>query len=83
MLNLEYITYPYITIESQPCFSQVFEMRVTFISNHRHMKYDYYLKQPMPMCEIELNQLLHKNPELIDCLNRFIYPFIQEYNHII
>ena len=31
------------------------------------------------MCEIKLNQLLHKNPELINRLYRFIYPFNQEY----
>ena len=37
----------------------------------------------MPMCENKLNQLLHKNPELINCLNRFItYSFIKEYAHI-
>ena len=35
------------------------------------------------MFEIKLNQLLHKNPELINCLNKFIaYPFIEEYAHI-
>ena len=35
------------------------------------------------MCEIKLNQLLHKNPELTNCLNRFItFPFIKEYAHI-
>ena len=29
----------------------------------------------MPVCEIKLNQLLQKNPGLINCLNRFnIYP---------
>ena len=35
------------------------------------------------MCENELNQLLHKNPEVIYCFNRFItYPFKKEYAHI-
>ena len=37
----------------------------------------------MPMCENKLNQLVHKNPELINCLNRPItYPFFKEYAHI-
>ena len=37
----------------------------------------------MPMCEYILNQLLHKYPELINCLYRFSsYPFIKEYAHI-
>ena len=80
MLNLDYVTYPNIFIENQACFSQVPEMRITFISSHRHMTYDYYLKHSMPMCEIEINQLLYKNPQLINNLNRFfIYPFFREY----
>ena len=56
MLNLDYITYPNITNENQPCFSQVPEMRISFISSHRHMTYDKYLKQPMRMCEMKVNQ---------------------------
>ena len=62
MLNLDYKTYPDINIENQPSFSQVLEMRITFISSQIHMKFDYYLKQPMPTCEFKLNQLLHKKP---------------------
>ena len=44
MLNLEYTRYPNIFIEIQPCSSQVFEMRITFISSHRCMTFDYYKK---------------------------------------
>ena len=40
-------------------------MRITFISSHRYKTYDYYKKRPMPICEIKLNQLIHKNPEPI------------------
>ena len=37
----------------------------------------------MPMFEIKLIQLLHKSPELIKCLNRFVScPFIQKYADI-
>ena len=47
------------------------------------MTYIYYRKQPMTVCDIKIIQILHKNPELINCLNRFIfYPFIEEYAHI-
>ena len=82
MSKLDYITYPYITNKSQPFIFKLLEMRITF-SSRRHMKYDYYLKQPMPMCEIKLTQSLHKNPQVINSLNRFIiYPFIQEYVRI-
>ena len=35
------------------------------------------------MCEVKLNQLLQKNPELINCHDRFInFPFIADYAHI-
>ena len=44
------------------------------------MTYDYFLKQPMPLCEVKLNQILSKNPQLINSLNRFIiYRINQEY----
>ena len=80
MLNLEYRSYLKKTIENQPCFSEVLEMRITFVSSHRHMTYDYYLKQAKPMCEIKLNQILCKTPQVIKSFNIFnIYPFIQEY----
>ena len=83
MLNLHSIPYPYITVENQPYNSQVFEMRITLFSSHRHMTYDYNIKQPKPSCENKLTQLTHKNPQVINSLIRFIvYPFIQECDHI-
>ena len=45
-------------------------MRFTFSSSCRNMTYDYYLKQPMPVCGIRLNQMLAKNQRLIYRLNR-------------
>ena len=40
-------------------------MRITFGSSFRVMTYDYYLKQPLPLCEINLNEILARNPRLI------------------
>ena len=48
-------------------------MRITLFSNYVFMTYDYYSEQPKPMCENELNQLLHKNPQLINNLFRFTF----------
>ena len=42
-------------------FSPVFETGISFSSSFRHMTYNYYLKQPMPMCEIRLNEISAKN----------------------
>ena len=41
ILNVQYISNPNIIIKNHPCFSQVLEMRNTFISNFRNMTYDY------------------------------------------
>ena len=53
------------------CFTHIFEMRITFSCSFRDMTYEYYLKHQLAMCEIELNQILAKNPRLINRLNRF------------
>ena len=45
-------------------------MRITFSSSYRHMTSDYYLKQPISLCEIRLSQILAENPRPIDRLNR-------------
>ena len=71
------------TVKIRYSLPQILELRIAFASCYRFMTYNFYIKQPMPMCEIKLNQLLHKNPEIINCLNRFLtYPFFTEYAHI-
>ena len=58
-------------------------MTFTITNSQRHMTYGYSLKQPMPMCEIKIIQLLYKNPQLRKNLIRFnVYPFIQKYSDI-
>ena len=44
-------------------------MRITFSSSFGVLRYNYYLKQQLPMCEVRLNQILAKNPRLIYRLN--------------
>ena len=44
------------------CFSHIYARRITFSSSFREMTYDHYLKQPMSMCEIRLNEILANNP---------------------
>ena len=38
-------------------FSQILELRVSFIKSYRCMSYKHYLKQKMSMCEIKLSQI--------------------------
>ena len=64
-------------------FSRMIEMRISFISSIRNVTHKYYLKQPKPMCEIKLNEIIAKNPKLINCLNRNIcHPLIRKYSNI-
>ena len=47
------------------------------------MSYDHYLKQKMSMCEIKLNHILHRDPTLINLLNKDLpHPFINNYDYI-
>ena len=66
--------------EDQHSFSQVLEVRIANTSSFKDMTYEHYCKQKIPICENKLNQLLSKNPNLI---NRFIrgsfYPMITIY----
>ena len=45
-------------------FSRISEMRSSFISSIRNMTHKYYLKQPKPMCEIKLNEIIAKTLNL-------------------
>ena len=51
-------------------FSQFYEMRIGFINSIRDMTYDYYLKQSKSMCEIKLNEIIAKNPKLINSFKK-------------
>ena len=63
-------------------FSQIHEMKLSFISSTGNMTYERYLKQPKSMCEIKLNELIARNPKLINCLNRNIsHPLIRKYSY--
>ena len=63
-------------------FCHIYEMRITFSSSFTDMTYDYYLKEPLPMFEIRLIQLLAKNPRLICRLNRYSdNAYIKKFTH--
>ena len=48
-------------------FSEIIEMRVSFIDSTGDMTYDYHPKQSNSMCEIKLNATIPRNPKLILC----------------
>ena len=46
------------------------ERRIFFVTSYRFMSYEFYLKRKIPMCEIKSNQILSRNPSLINSINR-------------
>ena len=45
--------------------------------------HECYLKQTKPMCETKLNELIARNPKLINCLKRnTCHPLIRKYSDI-
>ena len=63
-------------------FLQKLELRITFASCRKFMTYEFYIKQPMPMCEIKLNQHLARKPELLRLFGRYkVYTYLQKYAH--
>ena len=63
--------------------SKIYEMKTSFISHIRNMTYEDYLRQPKSMCEIKLNEIIAKNPNPINCLNRNnSHPLIRKNYHI-
>ena len=64
-------------------FPRIIEKRISFISSIRNITHKCYLKQSKPMCEIKLNEIIAKNPTLINCLGRNIcHPLNRKYSNI-
>ena len=48
-----------------------------------NMTYEYYMDQPMSMCERKINMNNAKNPQLINPLDRNKkHPLIRKYSHV-
>ena len=60
--------------------SKILEMRTTFVGFSKFLTYNHYLKQKKPMCEIKLNQILNRNPSLVNLLNTNLpHPMIDHF----
>ena len=64
-------------------FSNISQIKITFIEYLRNMTYEHCLKQPMHMIEWVLNKKLYKNAELVKTLRNISQPLIRKYKHII
>ena len=54
------------------------EMKITFISELKHMTYQHYLAQPKQMIEWSLILILKENPKLIVDLPNLPVPLVNE-----
>ena len=58
-------------------------MNIITINTKMIMTYEYYMDQPMSMCEKKINKNIAKNPQLINSLDRNKnHPLIKKYCHI-
>ena len=59
------------------------EMRITFVSCIGHMTYEHNIKKPMPIGEINLNQILSRNKNLKISLKRNLcHPILRKCSNI-
>ena len=56
--------------------SRIHEINKAFVSNRRHMKYEYHNKHPMQMVELKLKMIFYGNLHLINALDRCIKNFL-------
>ena len=69
-------------IERGHKFSRIIEMNIKTETNKRCMKYEHYINQPMQAVEIKLNEIIARNPHLIQSLYRtIINPSIRKISH--
>ena len=58
-------------------------MTINIFSDRCSMTYEYYINQPMSMCERKINMNVARNPHLINLLDRNKnHPLIRNYSHI-
>ena len=58
-------------------------MTINIISDRCNMTYEYYINQPMNMCERKVNMNIARNPHLINSLDRNKnHPLITKNLHI-
>ena len=58
-------------------------MNINFITDLTNMTYEYYINQPMSMCERKINMNIVRNPHLINSLDRNKkHPLIRKHSHI-
>ena len=62
-------------------FSNIPEMKITFISHPVKMTYEHYLNQRNCMFEWKLNAISAKNPELISIFENSFHPLTRKYWH--
>ena len=61
-------------------FSHISEMNIIIVCNKMDMTYDFYMKHNLPAIEWKLNQLFHKDKNLINKLPReWIHPLNRKY----
>ena len=64
-------------------FYIIIQMTIIIFSDRCNMTCEYYINQPMSMCERKMNMNIAKSPQLINSLDRNKnHPLIRNYSHL-
>ena len=73
-----------IKIIKEQLYSQILELRITFVSRFKDMEFEYYLTKPKSMLEWKLCAMLDKSSEIVFSFDykRYNNPLFREINEI-
>ena len=71
-------------IFKEQLYSQMLELRITFVSHFENIRFDHYLTKPLSILEWKLLAMLDKNPEIVQSFyyKRYNHPLIREFSEI-
>ena len=63
-------------------FYNINEMTIKIINDRFNKTYEYYINQPMSMCERKMNMNIARNPQFVNSLDRNKnHPLLRKYSH--
>ena len=68
-------------IIQEQLYSQILELRITFVSRFENIRFDHYLTKPKSMLEWKLLAMFDKNPEIVHSFDykRYNHPLFREF----
>ena len=76
--------FPKIKIFKEQFYSQILELRITFVSRFENIRFQLYLTKPKSVLEWKLLAMFFKNPQIVHAFEykRHFHPLFEEFSHI-